>query len=32
MKDKLHFEINIHASPEHVYEKITDDLYYRVGC
>jgi hypothetical protein len=30
MKDKLHFEIDIHASPEQVYERITDDLYYRM--
>jgi len=30
MKDKLHFEINIQASPEQVFEKLTDDLYYRM--
>jgi hypothetical protein len=30
MKDKLHFEIDIQASPEHVYERLTDDLYYRM--
>jgi len=30
MKDKLHFEIDIHASPEQVFERLTDDLYYRM--